>query len=60
MHCVAGIAGAQVAFEDLLDYLEVFLFLGAVFQESSVYDLDTVIAEQSVDLLNLVGGEVNL
>jgi hypothetical protein len=56
---VAGVARLEVAFEDLLDELGVFvLVVEGVVEELGVDHLDAVFAQQAVDLLDLVGGEV--
>src|SRR5215211_3251696 len=58
---VAGVAGAEVAFEDLLDKLGVFfLVVEGVVQEICIHDFYAVLAKETVDLLDLLGREVDL
>jgi hypothetical protein len=57
---VAGVAGAQVTLEDLVDELLVLFFaVEGVVQELRVDDLHAVFAKEAVDLLDLIGREVD-
>ena len=57
---VPRVAALQVAFEHLFDELGVLVFAHRLREESGVDHLDAVLAEETVDLLDLVGGEVDL
>src|SRR5918993_3986239 len=57
---VPRVAALQVAFEHLFDELGVLVFAHRLREESGVDHLDAVLAEEPVDLLYLVGREVDL
>src|SRR5215218_10083647 len=57
---VPRVAALQVAFEHLFDELGVLIFAHRLRKESGIDHLDAVLAEEPVDLLDLVGREVDL
>src|ERR671921_1391427 len=57
---VPRVAALQVAFEHLFDELGVLVFTHRLGEKSGVDNLDTVLTEKSVDLLDLIGREVDL
>src|SRR5919107_5339886 len=57
---VPRVAALQVAFEHLFDELGVLIFAHRLREESGVDHLDAVLAEETIDLLDLVGREVDL
>src|SRR5215210_2197029 len=57
---VPGVTALEIAFEDLLDELYVLLLVEGLGEKASVHYLDAVLAEQAVDLLDLIGREVDL
>src|SRR5918999_910658 len=50
----------KVAFEDLFEELYVLFFVEGLGEKAGVHYLDTVFAQEAVDLLDLVGREVDL
>src|SRR3712207_4976956 len=60
LDCVPGVAALEVSLEDLFDELGVLLFGQGLGKKLSVDYLDAVFAQEAVDLLDLVGREVDL
>src|SRR5215212_9769191 len=57
---VPCVTALEVAFEDFLDELYVLLFVEGLGEKARVHDLDAVLAQEAVDLLDLVGREIDL
>ena len=57
---VPRVAALQVAFEHLFDELGVLVFAHRLREESGIDHLDAVLAEKPVDLLDLIGREIDL
>src|SRR5215217_296414 len=57
---VPRVAALEVAFENLLDELYVLILVEGLGKKAGVHDLDAVLAQKAVDLLDLVGREIDL
>src|SRR3712207_2544078 len=57
---VARVAALQVRLQDLLDELGLLVLLQSLRKKARVDDLDAVLAQEAVDLLDLVGGKIHL
>ena len=57
---VSRVTALEVAFEDFLDELYVLLLVEGLGEKARVHDLDAVLAQEAIDLLDLVGREIDL
>src|SRR5215218_3369947 len=57
---VPGVTALEVALEDLLDELYVLLLVEGLGEKARIHYLDAVLAQEPIDLLDLVGREIDL